>query len=65
MQPFLDALLKPNVGDLGQKDARDLIGSIRRESIVKLCDELQKIFEREPMVMRIRSPVKIFGNLNG
>ena len=32
---------------------------------MKLCDEVQKVFEREAMVLRIRAPIKIFGSLNG
>lgn len=33
--------------------------------MLKLCDEVQRILEREPILLRLRKPLKIFGNLNG
>ena len=38
---------------------------IRKDSIIKLCDEVQRILEKEPIVLRLSRPIKIYGNLNG
>ena len=38
---------------------------IKKESVIKLCDEVQRIMERENIVLRLRKPIKIFGNING
>ncbi|EGR27027.1 ser thr protein phosphatase family protein, putative [Ichthyophthirius multifiliis] len=62
-QIFLDNLLLPNQYE--NSTQKDYLSYIKKENIIKLCDEVQKIFEKEPMVLRLRCPIKIFGNLNG
>ena len=36
-----------------------------KELTIKLIEETQKVFEREPSLLRLRAPLKIFGNING
>eukprot|EP00887_Chlorella_sp_A99_P006383 scaffold3.g6383.t1 len=35
------------------------------DQIAQLCDQAERIFSREPSVLRLRAPVKIFGDLHG
>ncbi|KAL4431923.1 hypothetical protein ABPG74_012735 [Tetrahymena malaccensis] len=62
IQPFIDSLLQPEYENSMQ---RDMLSQIRRENIIKLCDEVQRVFERESMVLKVRAPLKIFGSING
>lgn len=39
--------------------------NMKKELIVKLCEEVQKILVNESALLRIRSPIKIFGNIHG
>lgn len=39
--------------------------NLKKELIIKLCDEVQKILQNESTLVRLRSPIKIFGNLYG
>lgn len=38
---------------------------IKKDSIISLIQECEEIMKQEPNVIRMRAPVKIFGNLNG
>lgn len=33
--------------------------------VAELCDTAQQIFEQEPIVLKLRAPIKIFGDLHG
>lgn len=39
--------------------------NMKKELIIKLCDEVQKILQNDSSLIRIRSPIKIFGNIHG
>eukprot|EP00357_Protocruzia_adherens_P011297 CAMPEP_0115014480 /NCGR_PEP_ID=MMETSP0216-20121206/26107_1 /TAXON_ID=223996 /ORGANISM="Protocruzia adherens, Strain Boccale" /LENGTH=783 /DNA_ID=CAMNT_0002384235 /DNA_START=200 /DNA_END=2551 /DNA_ORIENTATION=- len=59
---FIDNLLKPK--EWAQSPG-DEIFPFRREHIWALCDEVQAILETQSMVLRLRAPVKIFGDIHG
>ncbi|EGR31094.1 ser thr protein phosphatase family protein, putative [Ichthyophthirius multifiliis] len=62
-QIFIDNLHLPTQYENATQ--KDYLSYIKKEYIHKLCDEVQKVFEKEPMLLRLRAPIKIFGNLNG
>ncbi|KAL4429396.1 hypothetical protein ABPG77_005170 [Micractinium sp. CCAP 211/92] len=35
------------------------------EQIAQLCDQAERIFQQEPSVLKLRAPIKIFGDLHG
>lgn len=37
----------------------------KSQLILALCDQAQAIIEQQPMVLRLRSPIKIFGDIHG
>jgi len=39
--------------------------NIKKELVLRLCDETIKVLEKEPTILRLAPPLKIFGNLNG
>jgi len=39
--------------------------SIKREIVQKLCDEVINLLKEQPTVIKLRSPVKIFGSIHG
>lgn len=39
--------------------------NMKKELIAKLCEEVQKILMNESSLVRVRSPIKIFGNIHG
>jgi len=43
----------------------DLRFQFDKEYLEKLCEEAEKLFQKEPSLIQIKSPVKIFGNLYG
>lgn len=43
----------------------DLRFNLKKELILKLCEETQKILENEDTLLHLTSPLKIYGNLNG
>ena len=55
-QSFLNLLLTPNMKTF----------KMNKEMIVKLCEEMQIIIQKQPVILNIpRPPIKIFGNLHG
>eukprot|EP00744_Colponema_vietnamica_P001005 GILI01001724.1.p1 GENE.GILI01001724.1~~GILI01001724.1.p1 ORF type:complete len:759 (+),score=208.95 GILI01001724.1:203-2479(+) len=38
---------------------------VLREQIISLCDECQMVLEQQPMVLRLRAPIKIYGDIHG
>ena len=55
---FMDQLLIENF-------SYDLKISFDKAYLAKLVDETEKIIQREPTLLRLKSPIKIFGNLHG
>lgn len=55
---FLNMLKEPKIANIKfVNPAKDML--------INLLDEIQKIFQSEPTLLELRSPLKIFGNLNG
>lgn len=59
---FLEQLSKP-------KDNLDLDPNapfpLKSELIIALCDQVQAILEKQPIVLKVRAPIKIFGDVHG
>ena len=56
---FINQLL--NVNDFNL----DFKLSIKKELVVRLCEEVIKVIEKESVLIRLAPPLKIFGNING
>ena len=56
---FINLLLIP------KEYALDYRFNMKKELIIKLCEEVQKILQNESSLLKVRSPIKIFGNLHG
>lgn len=54
---FLDQLLNPN--------SINKIFRPNKNALEKLCEETQKILSKEPSILNLTAPIKIFGNING
>jgi hypothetical protein len=39
--------------------------AFRKEHIIALADECQRILETQPMVLRVDAPIKVFGDIHG
>ena len=59
---FLQELLKP-------KDYMNLDPNVpfpfKSDLILALCDQAQVVLEQQPLVLRVRAPIKIFGDIHG
>lgn len=59
---FINNLLKP-------KDFSEAIPDInfpfKKETVIQLAEECQSLFLHQPLIAKVRTPVKIFGNLHG
>ena len=42
-----------------------MLNGLKKELVFKLCDEVQRLFEKESMVLKLKAPIKIFGDLKG
>mmetsp|Transcript_13660 Transcript_13660/g.15323 ORF Transcript_13660/g.15323 Transcript_13660/m.15323 type:complete len:320 (-) Transcript_13660:735-1694(-) len=65
---FLNHLLKPaawasNEGGIADNEMDRFY--FRTNFVLSLVDECQKIIETQPMVLRVESPVKVFGDIHG
>jgi len=58
---FIKELLKPK----GWTPPIDNSFQFSSEMIHRLCDETEKILKRQSMVLRVRAPIKIFGDIHG
>ena len=56
---FINLLLIP------KEYTQDYHFNMKKELITKLCEEVQKILMNETALLRVRSPIKIFGNIHG
>jgi len=56
---FINLLLIP------KEYSPDYRFNMKKELILKLCEEVQKILLNESPLLRVRSPIKIFGNIHG
>jgi len=60
---FLNHLLRPREWS-AQFDGNGYF-AFRREHIIALAEECQKILEEQPMVLRVDAPIKVFGDIHG
>lgn len=51
------------LGHLAKQPGTD--AGLKEEHIIKLCQEAQEMFMKDPMVLRLESPIKICGDLHG
>lgn len=58
---FIQTLLKPK----GWQPPLDGSFNFSSEMIQRLCDETEKVLKRQSMVLRVRAPIKIFGDIHG
>lgn len=59
---FINHLLKPSEYSSGIPTS---VFGFKKEYIIELAKECQAVLEAQPIVVKIRTPVKIFGNLHG
>jgi len=65
---FLNHLLKPKAWASNEDGIADNEMDrfyFRNDFILSLVDECQKVIETQPMVLRVESPVKVFGDIHG
>ncbi len=43
----------------------DIKFNLKKDLVIKLCDEIEKILEIEPLVISLKAPLKVYGNING
>lgn len=60
---FLAHLLRPKEWT-AQYDGNGYF-AFRREHIIALADECQRVLEEQPMVLRVDAPIKVFGDIHG
>ena len=60
---FLNHLLRPREWN-AQFDGNGYF-AFRREHIIALAEECQKVLEDQPMVLRVDAPIKVFGDIHG
>ena len=58
----MNVLLQPKSYLNLPEDAKFLF---RSDQIIALCDQAQPIIESQPMVLKIRAPIKLFGDVHG
>jgi len=56
---FINQLLIP------KEFSYDLKFTFKKDLVMKLCDEVEKILLCEPLLIRLKPPLKIYGNING
>ena len=65
---FLNHLLKPKEWAANEDNIADTEMDrfhFRTNYVLALVDECQKVIEEQPMVLRVDSPVKVFGDIHG
>lgn len=60
---FLSHLLRPREWT-AQYDGNGYF-AFRREHIIALAEECQRVLEEQPMVLRVDAPIKVFGDIHG
>ena len=60
---FLNHLLRPREWS-AQFDGNGYF-AFRREHIISLAEECQRIISEQPMVLRVDAPIKVFGDIHG
>ena len=60
---FLNHLLRPREWT-AQFDGNGYF-AFRREHIIALTEECQRVLEDQPMVLRVDAPIKVFGDIHG
>lgn len=61
-QMFMNHLLRPKDWSVNQVDRQFMF---KKEDIIQLAQECQAIVESQPIVLRVKPPVKIFGDFHG
>ena len=60
---FISELLQPKEG---QKQVAPLGGfQLKREQVLELISECNNILQAQPVLIRMKPPIKVFGNLHG
>jgi len=59
---FINSLLQPKNYINLPENARFIFKS---ENIVALCDAAEAVIREQPMVLRVRAPIKIYGDIHG
>jgi len=60
---FIKQLLKPK--DWETQQYTNTHFSFRKEFIIELTDQCIKIVQQQPIVLRVRAPIKVFGDVHG
>ncbi len=60
---FVNQLLRPKEW-ASQRDPSSKF-NFRKELIVSLADQCIKVLQQQPMVLRVRAPIKVFGDIHG
>lgn len=58
---FIKELLRPKTW----KPNEDNAFNFSSELIHRLCDEAEELFKKQPIVLRVKAPIKIFGDIHG
>jgi len=58
---FIKELLRPKTW----KPNEDNSFNFSSELIHRLCDETEEILKKQPIVLRVKAPIKIFGDIHG
>jgi len=58
---FIRDLLKPKTWKPADNNAFNLSS----ELIHKLCEEVEDIIKKQPILLRVQAPIKIFGDIHG
>ncbi len=60
---FISQLLRPK--DWASQQDPNSKFNFRKELIVSLADQCIKVLQQQPMALRVRAPVKVFGDIHG
>ncbi len=61
-QMFVNHLLRPKDWAINQMDRQFIF---KKEDIIQLANECKAVVSAQPMVLRVRAPVKVFGDFHG
>ena len=61
-QMFVNHLLRPKDWSVNQIDRQFIF---KKEDIIQLAQECKAIVEKQPIVLRVKAPVKVFGDFHG
>jgi len=58
----IDGLLKPSTWE---PDPRPDFFLLNSDEVSQLCDEVLQVLQQEPMVLKVRAPIKVYGDIHG